>query len=472
MNHKDTKNGDGRRGKSRDAVSRYPFFVSLWFMSLPFVVPGPAGAQASKARDTDALFLDMSKLNLGTISSEDDKKKYIYTIQLEKARVTRKTLKSVYDNAFDLYRQGQYEAANDLTRRILSIDPGFEDAAILQRATIDLKGSTKPRQSERKLIEDRFEEGMALYRQGRLVEATQRWEEASKLSPTNLKSRYWLRKARGELADEHFRRGQKAYRQHRLRETLDQWYAALVLNPKYPRLVQAIAKVEAEAREQDANEKLQTALNLYSQGLVLESLKMLDKVLEAGPGNQKAQKLQAEIRAEVANQHVAEGRRLYESRRYDAAMKEWKQAVNYGYDPKAADQLVARAKEQIRREEAARRRAAELARQREEERARKKEEEERLAAEEKKREEEEKAKAQAAAATTAAAPGQAAPPTPSAESNRQASQQAYLAGMIYFQKGDYEKARDEWLRAKQLDPSNADAVTGLQKIEQLYGGAQ
>lgn len=446
--------------------------ASLWLAAPPLLAPSRAQAQAAKAKEADALFLDMSKLNLGTISSEDDKKKYIYTIQLEKARVTRKTLRSVYENAFDLYRKGHYEDANELTRKILSMDPGFEDAAILQRATIDLKGSTKPRQSERKLIEDRFEEGMALYRQGRLVEATQRWEEAAKLSPTNLKSRYWLRKARGELADEHFRRGQKAYRQHRLRETLDQWYAALVLNPKYPRLVQAIAKVEAEAREQDANEKLQTALNLYSQGLVLESLKMLDQVLEAGPGNQKAQKLQAEIRAEVANQHVAEGRRLYETRRYEEAMKEWKQAVVYGYDPKSADQLVARAKEQIRREESAKRRAAEAAKEREEEAKRRKAEEEQASAEAKKKAEEDKAKTQQTSATNAAASGQPAAPPPSAESNRQSSQQAYLAGMIYFQKGDYEKARDEWLRAKQLDPSNSDAIAGLQKIEQLYGSGQ
>ncbi len=438
---------------------------------LPLLAPARAAAQAAKAKETDSLFLDMSKLNLGTISSEDDKKKYIYTIQLEKARVTRKTLKNVYDNAFDLYRQGQYEAANELTRKILSMDPGFEDAAILQRATIDLKGSTKPRQSERKLIEDRFEEGMALYRQGRLVEATQRWDEAAKLSPTNLKSRYWLKKARAELAEEHYRRGQKAYRQHRLRETLDQWYAALVLNPRYPRLVQAIAKVESEAREQDANEKLQTALNLYSQGLVLESLKMLDQVLESGPGNQKAQKLQAEIRAEVANQHVAEGRRLYETRRYDEAMKEWKQAVTYGYDPKAADQLVARAKEQIRREEAARRRAGELAKQREEERARKKAEEEQAAAEAKKKEEEEKAKPRE---TTRRRRARLAPPVaaPSAESNRAAAQQAVLAGTIFFQKNDYERARDEFLRAKQLDPSNPDAISWLQKIDNLYGGGQ
>lgn len=430
-----------------------------------------AGAHAAEARahDTEGLFLDMSKLNLGTISSEDDKKKYIYTIQLEKARVTRKTLKNVYENAFDLYKNGQYEAANDLTRKILAIDPGYSDASILNRATIDLKGSTKPRVSEKRLIEERFEEGMALYRQGRLVEAAQRWEECSKLAPSNLKSHYWLRKARTEMAEEHYRKGRQAYRQHRLREALDQWYAALVLNPRYPRLTQELAKVEAESREQDANEKLQAALNLYSQGLVLESLKMLDSVLESGPGNVKAQKLQAEIRAEVANQHVAEGRRYYETRRYDKAIAEWKHAVDYGYDPKSADQLIARAKEQTRREAAAKARAAEAAKAREEDARKQKEEEAAALAEAKKREEEEKAKAAAGGQTQAGTSQAAPPPQQSTESNKQASQQAYLEGVIYYQKGDFEKARDKWLHSKQLDPSNSDAIAGLEKIDKLYG---
>jgi tetratricopeptide (TPR) repeat protein len=441
---------------------------------LLLLAAGRARAADGKVQEAEGLFLDMSKLNLGTISSEDDKKKYIYTIQLEKSRVTRKTLKNVYENAFDLYKNGQYEAANDLTRKILSIDPGYSDASILNRATIDLKGSTKPRVSERRLIEERFEEGMALYRQGRLVEASERWEECSKLAPGNLKAHYWLRKARTEMAEEHYRKGRQAYRQHRLREALDQWYAALVLNPRYPRLTVELAKVEAESREQDANEKLQAALNLYSQGLVLESLKMLDAVLESGPGNVKAQKLQAEIRAEVANQHIAEGRRFYEGRQYDKAIAEWKHAVEYGYDPKSADQLVARAKEQTRREAAAKTRAAEVQKQRDEDAKKQKDDEAKVAAEAKKKEEEDKAKAIADGKTQAATGQTPAAPLPAqnAESNRQASQQAYLEGVIYYQKGDYEKARDKWLHAKQLDPSNSDAIAGLEKIEKLYGAGQ
>lgn len=443
-------------------------------MKLLILLVAPLLAQSpapQKTKDLEALFLDMSKINLGTISNDDDdRKKYIYTIQLEKSRVMRKTLKGVYENAFELYKKGEYDAAREMTSKILAIDPGYEDASILQRATIELNGSKRPFLSEKKLLEDKFEEGMALYRQGRLVEATARWEEAVKLSPTNFKARYWLRKARGELADEHFRRGQRAYRQHRLRETLDQWYAALVLNPKYPRLVASIAKVEAEAREQDANEKLQAALNLYSQGLIDDALKMLDQVLEAGPGNAKAQKLQAEIRSEMASQHVAQGRQSYEGRKYEAAIASWKKAVTYGYDQKAADQLIARAKEQMRREEAARKRAEELAKQREEEAKKRKEEEERLAAEEKaKREAEE----QAAKANAAANPGAAtagAPIGATSEDNKRSSQQHYLSGVIFFQKGDYEKAKNEWALALQLDPGNSDAQTGLKRIEALYGG--
>lgn len=478
--------GSGNRSFRR-RLRAFASFASLAVLLLPLTLT-PARAQFDdgdgggygygldqrKNKDTDGLFLDLSKVNLGTITSEDDKRKYIYTIQLEKARITRQTLRMVYENAFDLYKQGDYDGAHELTSKILAIDPAFEDASMLQRATIELKGTDRPRFSERKLVEDKFEEGMALYRQGRLVEAAERWEEASKLSPGNLKAKYWLKKCHNELADEHFRRGQRAYRQHRLKETLDQWYAALVLNPKYPRLVQAIAKVEAEAREQDANEKLQTALNLYSQGETVEALKMLDEVLEAGPGNTKAQKLMAEIRSEMAAQHVAAGRQLYEERKFTDAISEWKTAVDYGYDPRASDQLIARAKEQMRREDEARAAAAERAKKRAEEEAQRKADEEAKAKAdaEAKAKAEADAKAAAQANPNAAEPGAGAPTgVPTEEAKRQ-SEQHYLSGVIFFQKGDYDKARDEWTLAKQLDPSNSDAVTGLDRIDKLYNGGQ
>lgn len=442
-------------------MKRGPIVLAI-FTILAALFPAADAAQKKKSRgpgEAESLFLDLKKMNLGTLSTEEDKQKYLNTIQLEKAKITRKTMRSVYDNAYDLYKAGDYEATRDLAAKMLSIDPGFEDAAILQRASIELKGAGRPGLSGRKLVQNRFDEAMSLYRQGRLVETSDKLEEVVKLSPMNLKARYWLKKVRGELAAEHYRRGQAAYRQNRLRETLDQWYAALVLNPRYPRLMTAISKVEAELRQSEANDKLQTALQLYSQGRSQESLKALDQVLQVDPSEPKAQRLQAEIRSEIANQHVVEGRRLYSSRKYNEAIAQWRKAVEYGYDLRAADQLIARAKEGIRREEDAKKRAKEAARQKEEEEKRKAEEAA-LKAEEEKRAKE----LAGAAATAGSSAGMAT------EENRRAAVQHWNAGIIYFQKGEYERARDEWLLCKQLDAANSDCLTGLQRVDQQFGG--
>ena len=58
------------------------------------------------------------------------------------------------------------------------------------------------------------------------------------------------------------------------------------------------------------------------------------------------------------------------------------------------------------------------------------------------------------------------------EENRLAAQQHYLEGLKSFQNSNYEKARDEWTIARQLDPSNADTAAGLKRIEQILAGGQ
>ena len=69
----------------------------------------------------------------------------------------------------------------------------------------------------------------------------------------------------------------------------------------------------------------------------------------------------------------------------------------------------------------------------------------------------------------AAAPAGGAKPvrTSSTLIASQESQQRYLNGIIFFQKGDNEGARREWLLAKQLDPANADAQAGLDRLEKV-----
>ncbi len=425
--------------------------------------------EKGKSPSLESLFLDFSKTQLGAVSSNEAAKKYLYTVQLEKGKLMHKLLGTIYENAYDLYRQGDFDGARELTGKVLAMDPGFQDAAILHRASIELTGAPRPRISERNLVENRFSEGMALYHQGRLVEASQRWEEAVKLSPGNLKARYWLKKIRGELADEHFRRGQKAYQLHRLRDALDQWYSALVLNPRYPRLVGAITKVEAELRRQEANEKLQEALNHYGQGNVDAALKLLDEVLKIEPGEVKAQKLISEIRLEIANQHVADGRAKYKERQYRRAIELFNKAVEHGYDPRKANHLIAKAKEQMQKDSDDRRRRAEEDKKAAEDAERRKQEEE----EETRKRKEAEAQAQANKKKLEAnePPPEEKAPAQNTDELRRTAQKHWDQGIVAYSKGDIAKARDEWILCKQFDPSHADCAAGLQRIDQTYGGS-
>lgn len=69
--------------------------------------------------------------------------------------------------------------------------------------------------------------------------------------------------------------------------------------------------------------------------------------------------------------------------------------------------------------------------------------------------------------SAAAPPKPAAPPAPSAEEVSRQSEQHYLSGIIYFQKGDYAKAGDEWRLALAVSPANIDARAGLDRLRKL-----
>ena len=48
-----------------------------------------------------------------------------------------------------------------------------------------------------------------------------------------------------------------------------------------------------------------------------------------------------------------------------------------------------------------------------------------------------------------------------------ASRAKYIEGLDAFNQDDFERARQAWIVAKQLDPGNTDAELGLRKVEEL-----
>jgi hypothetical protein len=53
----------------------------------------------------------------------------------------------------------------------------------------------------------------------------------------------------------------------------------------------------------------------------------------------------------------------------------------------------------------------------------------------------------------------------STDDAKKSSGRHYLAGVTFFQKGDYAKAKEEWSLAVRLDPGNADAKASLDRLE-------
>ena len=421
----------------------------------------PAAAQ-QRVKSEESLFLDLQKTGLGSLTELEEKKKFLETIKLEKQKIQAKMLANVYENAFEYYKQGNYEDAKEMAAKILSIDPNNQDAQMLLEASNQLRGSLRAGMSEKLMIEDRFKMALSYYTEGRVVEAHTKMQEVVKLSPNNIKAKYWLARIKDDLKEYYFLKGSELYAARDLKEALDNFYNALLIKPRDALTIDWITRVENELRAQRANDKLKQALELYAQGKLKGAHDGLKQALEIQPGDSKASKLLAEVRLELENGYLAAGKKLYGVRKYTEAIAEWDKAKPYTASMSYLNKLISRAREQMRAEsDEKRRRAEESARRvREEEEARAKEEEERRKAE---------AEAKRKGMTVEEVVKK---PQGVSEENRLAAQQHYLEGLKSFQNSNYEKARDEWTIARQLDPSNADTAAGLKRIEQILAGGQ
>ena len=416
-----------------------------------------------RVRSEESLFLDLQKTGLGSLGELEEKKRFIETIKLEKAKIQNKMLVNVYENAFNYYRAGNFEDARDLAGKILAIDPDFEDASMLLEASNQLRGSLRPVMSEKIMLEDRFKSALSLYNDGFIVYAHKKMEEVVKLSPGNIKARYWLGKMKDDLRDYYFQKGDQLYAKRDLKGALDNYYNALLLKPRDTRGVADITRVEDELRQETANEKLKSALEFYAQGKLSEAYEGLKRMLDIQPGDSKAGKLLADVKSEIEQGYIARGKKLYGERKYNEAIGEWNTAKPYTASLAYLDKLISRAKEQMRLESEEKRRRSEEAAKRarnEEERRRKEEEERKKGEDEAKR-----------TGTISGGPI-LTKPQGATDENRLTSQQHYLDGLKYFQNANYEKARDEWTIAKQLDPGNADAEAGMKRLEQYLAGGQ
>lgn len=440
---------------SNKSIMKKTLIALIFTLSLPYSLC--AQTNPLRSGGEEALFLDMHRSGIGSVSEYEEKKKFFDMVKLEKQKLQDSMLDSICENAYRYYRSGNYEAARELAAKILSINSEHEDAKTLYEATTQLRNTgVRTAESEKNMLNERFKSSLALYAEGRIVEAYKKMYEVVKLSPANIKARYWYNKMREDLCQYYYDKGLELYNSRDLKGSLEHLYASLMIKPQNPANIEWISRIEDELRQQKSNQQLKQALEDYSNGKILAAYSGLQRALEIQPGDSKSSRLLAEVKGEIETGYIESGKKLYTSRKYTSAIDEWNKARPYSANPDYLNSLVARAKEQMRREAQEKKRRAELAEKR------KKAEAERRAklAEERKKAEEEAAKKGVSVEELNQKPAVSA-------ENRAQAQQHYLEGLKFFQNSNYEQAKNSWTIARQLDPENEDAQLGLKRIEQI-----
>ena len=472
-------------------MKKYIFSVFILTYLAAVAVATPTFQKGKPVRQhgkEEGMLLDLGKISMGTLNDVEEKKQYLSTVQLEKQRIQNYTLRMVYENAYLLYKQGDYQRAQEMAQTILSIDPNFKQAKTLawQAQNMGTYGTS----SEAQVIESKFQEAGRLYESGRLIEANDKLNEILTIRPGNARAISWKRQIDTEISREYARRGYEAEKAGDYQKALDAWYNALLMRKDDPRLVSKIAEAENKLRKQQVEESMRQALDFYNKEQYAESYAVFERIMKIQPGDPRVQKYMSQLRNEIAAGYYTAGNRSYNANRFDQAVAYWNNAKKWGADENTIEGLIKQARDSKER----------FLRM----------EKERIQREQYEREHPQQAKPEEPPVPTTpepepifvgpepGIPGPSDPgvtplPTPAPGAvtsdptlvqpeplpnlnppiNRvtadaaAASRDKFREGMDAYNQDDYERARAAWTMAKQLDPGNSDAEMGLRKLEEL-----
>lgn len=410
---------------------------------------------SQKVKDESSAFLGLGNVGLEKLNDVQEKKKFLDVVYSEKEKVQEYVLKRILDNAYELYQNGDYEGAATVAKKVLSIDPSYEEARIIADAS---SGTGQNNNLAKGLSFDKqMEEALSLYQKGEVLEAYKRMAVLSRLSPRNVKAKYWYKKIEGDLKDYYVSKAEAYYASGDKKNALSMYYKAIEYAPKDENIMTKITQIEAEIRQDMINQKLKTALELYAGGKLENSYDVLKEAISINPGDEKTNRLFNELRNEIKTKYIESGNSYFRKKNYSMAIKSYTIAMKYSDDPAKIDKMISDVKKTMKKEE-------ELKKKKEEERKRKEEE--------RKKKEEEAKKQQQQNDQQQSSSEQQDKKDVITEQNRIAAQKHYLEGIKYLQSGDYQKAKESFTIAKKLDPTNADIDAALKRIDQVISGGQ
>ena len=433
-----------------------------------FILPAVATfARAQSAVPSEeGLFLEMQKLGLGSLNELEEKKKFFELIKIEKNKVRDYTLDGVADDALRYFRAGDYDAAKELSAKILAINPLHERALSIFDATNQIGSSAVPGRlgTAKEVIEARYRRALKAYSDGYIEEAYKRMGEVVQLSPSNRKAQNWYRKMKDGLYDYYYEKGMDYYGKNNLPDAVDTLYKALMMatarnSDKKADVQRAIMKIQDEINQQKADKKIEEATEAYYKGKYIESHDKIVRAIEIQPGDVKARELLKDVNREIADNFKKDGMTYYNKHDMSSAINSWEAGKKYALNIEYFNKLIATAKQvQINDAKGKKRKEAERAKRQKEE------------AERKKKEEEEKKKKEAEAQREGISLDELESGKKIiSEDSRLQAEKLYQQGVVEFQNSHYEEAKKLWTAAARYDPENDDIKKGLEKIDSILG---
>jgi len=115
--------------------------------------------------------------------------------------------------ATDLFKRGDYLAAIDAFGRVLSQQPGLREAVDYQKLAY-------------------YNQGVAYMGKENYGEALKMFERLRRIQPDFKRLPHYIQTAREKSADQHYLAGIRHYKEKKLKEAIEEWDQALALNPK------------------------------------------------------------------------------------------------------------------------------------------------------------------------------------------------------------------------------------------------
>jgi len=118
-----------------------------------------------------------------------------------------------FAEAAELFRRGDYLAAIDAFSRVLAQQPGLREAVEYQKLAY-------------------YNQGVAYMGKENYGEALKMFERLRRIQPDFKRLPHYIQTAREKLADQHYLAGIRHFKEQKLEEAIEEWDQALALNPK------------------------------------------------------------------------------------------------------------------------------------------------------------------------------------------------------------------------------------------------